>query len=187
MSLKSGSTYRSLYSSYLDHIRLFISLAFVSLFFLHNSLTFLHHHPTNREEQGTWKEETLLHGHSDWVRDVAFAPNIGVSRTYLASCSQDKTVLLWSKDPEPGTTWQKRLLGSQETPHVFSDVIWRVSWSLAGNLLAVSCGDNKISLWKEALNGDWVQVGDVNQASNNNGVEDGQGGQDGQQQQQQQL
>lgn len=41
-----------------------------------------------------------------------------------------------------------------------------MSWSLAGNLLAVSCGDNKITLWKEALNGDWMQVGDVNQAAN---------------------
>ena len=40
------------------------------------------------EDQGHWKEEAVLEGHSDWVRDVAFAPSIGLSRTYLASCSQ---------------------------------------------------------------------------------------------------
>ena len=40
---------------------------------------------------------TLL-GHSDWIRDLAFAPNIGLPKTYLASCSQDKTVRIWSRD-----------------------------------------------------------------------------------------
>jgi protein transport protein SEC13 len=30
-----------------------------------------------------------------------------------------------------------------------------VSWSLSGNVLAVSTGDNRISLWKEKLSGGW--------------------------------
>ena len=29
-----------------------------------------------------------LQGHTDWVRDVAFAPSIGMPKTYLASGSQ---------------------------------------------------------------------------------------------------
>ncbi|OCK95698.1 uncharacterized protein K441DRAFT_555970, partial [Cenococcum geophilum 1.58] len=29
----------------------------------------------------------------------------------------------------------------------------RVSWSLSGNVLAVSSGDNKVTLWKEDLKG----------------------------------
>ncbi|TFY73087.1 hypothetical protein EWM64_g10925, partial [Hericium alpestre] len=37
----------------------------------------------------------------------------------------------------------------------FPDVVWRVSWSLAGNILAVSCGDGKVTLWKENLKGVW--------------------------------
>ncbi|KAJ3333696.1 GTPase-activating protein S13, partial [Kappamyces sp. JEL0680] len=112
-----------------------------------------------REENGSWKEEHSLQAHSDWVRDVAFAPNLGVGRTYLASCSQDKSVLIWTQDG-PDEPWVKKPLGP---PGTFSDVIWRVSWSLAGNLLAVACGDNKITLWKEGVDGEWAMVGDVNQ------------------------
>lgn len=37
---------------------------------------------------GEWTEESKLEGHSDWVRDVAWAPSIGLSRSIIASCSQ---------------------------------------------------------------------------------------------------
>jgi protein transport protein SEC13 len=37
----------------------------------------------------------------------------------------------------------------------FDAVAWRVSWSLSGNVLAVSTGDNRVSLWKERLSGGW--------------------------------
>jgi protein transport protein SEC13 len=37
-------------------------------------------------------------------------------------------------------------------------VAWRVSWSLSGNVLAVSTGDNRVSLWKERLSGGWECV-----------------------------
>jgi protein transport protein SEC13 len=47
----------------------------------------------------------------------------------------------------------------------FPDVIWRVSWSIAGNILAVSCGDNKITLWKENFDGEFCQIGDVNETN----------------------
>lgn len=30
----------------------------------------------------------MLNGHTDWVRDVAWAPNIGMPGNYIASCSQ---------------------------------------------------------------------------------------------------
>jgi protein transport protein SEC13 len=109
------------------------------------------------EKNGIWTEESVLAGHTDWVRDVAFAPNVGFGRTYLASCSQDKTVLIWTQ--VPGEEWKKRLL--KEEP--FGDVVWRVSWSLGGNILAVSCGDNKVTLWKENVDGVFAQVGDVNE------------------------
>ncbi len=45
----------------------------------------------------------------------------------------------------------------------FTDVVWRVSWSPAGNVLAVSAGDSKVSLWKENAEGSWVNIGDVEQ------------------------
>ncbi|KAJ3088178.1 GTPase-activating protein S13 [Quaeritorhiza haematococci] len=111
-----------------------------------------------REENGEWKEEAVLEGHSDWVRDVCWAPNIGLPNSYLASCSQDKTVLVWSHDPATGS-WTKKALKSDPFP----DVVWRVSWSPSGNILAVSCGDNKISMWKENLEGEYQQIGDVSE------------------------
>ena len=43
----------------------------------------------------------------------------------------------------------------------FDAVLWRVSWSLSGNILAVSGGDNKVTLWKENLKGEWECVREV--------------------------
>ncbi|KAK9764446.1 GTPase-activating protein S13 [Basidiobolus ranarum] len=109
-----------------------------------------------REDTNTWKEEDSLEGHTDWIRDLAWAPNIGLPKTYLASCSQDKTVLIWTKD-SPNGSWVKKALKAEKFP----DVVWRVSWSLSGNILAVSCGDNKVTLWKENLKGDWECVSEM--------------------------
>lgn len=58
-------------------------------------------------------------------------------------------MLIWTQDT-PNSKWTKKPLG-----HKFPDVVWRVSWSLSGNVLAVSCGDNKVTLWKESGKGDW--------------------------------
>ncbi|RCH86024.1 GTPase-activating protein S13 [Rhizopus azygosporus] len=102
-----------------------------------------------KEETKTWYEEETLDGHSDWVRDVAWAPNVGLPKSYLASCSQDKSVLIWTQE-HPKAEWTHKTLGEK-----FPDVVWRVSWSLSGNVLAVSCGDNKVTLWKESPKGDW--------------------------------
>lgn len=41
-----------------------------------------------REEDGEWIELTKLEAHSDWVRDVAWAPPSGLQRSQIASCSQ---------------------------------------------------------------------------------------------------
>ncbi|KAL1923406.1 uncharacterized protein VTP21DRAFT_8386 [Calcarisporiella thermophila] len=113
-----------------------------------------------KEDSKSWKEEDVLDGHVDWVRDVAWAPNIGLPRSYLASCSQDKTVLIWTQDGPTGG-WQKKVLRAEKFP----DVVWRVSWSLAGNVLAVSCGDNKVTLWKETLEGEWKCVSELEEAN----------------------
>lgn len=36
--------------------------------------------------------------------------------------------------------------------------MWNVSWSLTGNILAVSGGDNKISLWRENNESQWSMI-----------------------------
>ncbi|KAL4065763.1 WD40-repeat-containing domain protein [Scleroderma yunnanense] len=122
-----------------------------------------------REDTQSWVEEETLEGHTDWVRDVAWAPNIGLPRSYIATASQDKTVLIWTKD-SPNAQWVKAALdpsASATSPSAvtlsgkFPDVVWRVSWSVAGNILAVSCGDGKVTLWKENVQGTWECVSDM--------------------------
>lgn len=117
---------------------------------------------------GRWAEVEQLQEHTDWVRDVAFAPNIGLPRSYLATCSQDRTVLVWTQDGL-NSPWTKTALNPSagagaaagSTPsnavaaNKFPDTVWRVSWSVSGNVLAVSCGDGKVTLWKENLKGAW--------------------------------
>lgn len=92
-----------------------------------------------------------LSGHTDWVRDVSWSPT-PLSKSYIASASQDRTVRIWtcpaSADPANAESWTSTTLN-------FDAVVWRVSWSLSGNVLAVSGGDNRVSLWKESLKGGW--------------------------------
>ncbi len=40
------------------------------------------------DDTQAWVEEDVLEGHADWVRDVAWAPNIGLPRSYIATASQ---------------------------------------------------------------------------------------------------
>lgn len=40
------------------------------------------------DEAKKWAEEETIREHEDWVRDVAWAPNIGLPGTYIASASQ---------------------------------------------------------------------------------------------------
>ncbi|KAF3860532.1 hypothetical protein F7725_000787 [Dissostichus mawsoni] len=51
---------------------------------------------------------------------------------------EDGRVFIWTCDDPAGNTWTAKLL------HKFNDVVWHVSWSITGNILAVSGGDNKI-------------------------------------------
>jgi protein transport protein SEC13 len=103
-----------------------------------------------------WVEEQKLEAHSDWVRDVAWAPSVGLPKSYIASCSQDRRVMIWSQSETDGK-WTPRIINT------FEDVIWHVSWSVMGNVLAISGGDNKVSLWKESLNSEWTCISDLHQ------------------------
>lgn len=115
------------------------------------------------DPDGKWQTaapEAVLEGHSDWVRDVAWAPNLGLPISYIASCSQDRTVLIWSLDSQqPQAKWQSRPLRADGEE--FSEPLWRVSWSTSGHLLAVSGGDNKVTLWKQNLKGEWELMSEL--------------------------
>ncbi|KAK4986316.1 GTPase-activating protein S13 [Elasticomyces elasticus] len=107
----------------------------------------------NPQAQG-FSPLVTLQGHTDWVRDVAWSPT-PLSKSYIASASQDHTVRIWTctanADPSNPASWNSTVLN-------FDAVCWRVSWSLSGNVLAVSGGDNKVTLWKENLKGQWECV-----------------------------
>ena len=128
-------------------------------------------------EDGHWTEEAKLEAHSDWVRDTAWAPSLGPARQTIASCSQDRRGIIWTlKD---GGSWVPKVL------HTFEDVVWHVSWSVSGNILAVSGGDNKVrldddnnhlpillvqvSLWKETLDEQWQCISDVSKGNSAQG------------------
>jgi len=113
-------------------------------------------------QENKWSEETLG-GHSDWVRDVAWAPSIGLPTNTIASCSEDKTLIIWTEEKN---SWKQ----SQKLE--FAAKVWKLSWSVMGNILAVSQGDNKVSLWKETLDGDWKNLTQITEA----GVEAGPSG-----------
>jgi len=89
--------------------------------------------------------------HTDWVRDVAWAPNLGLPKSTISSASQDGKVVIWTVAKE-GDQWEGKVLNDFKTP------VWRVSWSLTGNILAVAEGNNNVTLWKEAVDGEWQQV-----------------------------
>ena len=110
-------------------------------------------------DNGQWKERPRSfvkndNAHHDWVRDVAWAPSLGLLSSTIASCSEDKTVVIWT---EENNEWKK----AKTIP--FTHKVWRVSWSPMGNILAVSQGDNKVSLWKEAIDGEWKNLSNVDQ------------------------
>lgn len=108
-----------------------------------------------REEEETWVEEKTLEAHSDWVRDVAWAPSIGLSKWFIATCSQDKKVIIWTNELGPsGHEWESKILN-------FENVVWHVSWSVLGNILAVSSGDNQVSLFKESMSGEFERISNI--------------------------
>ena len=44
-----------------------------------------------RDDTKSWSPDPvqpILDGHVDWVRDVAWAPSVGVGRSYIASAGQ---------------------------------------------------------------------------------------------------
>lgn len=123
--------------------------------------------PVGSNSNATWILEETLDGHTDWVRDVAWAPNVGLPKSYIASCGQDRCVFVWTRDGE-NKKWERVALdasglegNTNSEGGKFPSVVWRVSWSLAGNILAVSCADGKVSLWKEDLKGSWGCVSEM--------------------------
>lgn len=50
--------------------------------------------------------------------------------------------------------------------------VWRVSWSLAGNLLAIAAADNSVTVYEEKVEGAWEKISQVNDNVLNNEYEE---------------
>jgi protein transport protein SEC13 len=138
-----------------------------------------------RNESGRWMLEyttpvvtgttssNVIIGHTDWVRDVAWAPCLLPNYNTIATCSEDRTVIIWNQAPSSSSSMSTSESSTNETAtavttsewvgtvmHTFDEPVWRVSWSVTGHLLAVSSGDSNVTLWKASLNdrNHWVQV-----------------------------
>lgn len=112
-------------------------------------------------ETGQWVDDASCPiskevSHSDWIRDVAFAPALLPDMNMVASCSEDRSVLIWTQN---GTNeeWRATLL------HTFDAPVWKVSWSVStGHILAVSSGDSDVTLWRKGIaDGKWYQIDSV--------------------------
>jgi protein transport protein SEC13 len=112
------------------------------------------HQGQQQQQAAQWVEQPVdgeATKHADWVRDVAWAPSLGLPTGTIASCSEDQTVAIWT-EAAAGQPWTRA--------HTlrFDHKVWRVSWSVMGNILAVAQGDNRVSLWKESVDGAWTQI-----------------------------
>ena len=87
-------------------------------------------------------------------------------REIIASCDHNGEVRIWTKNAAT-FTWESRVLSK------FAFPLWHVSWryslllfvlslrhsfSVTGNILAVSGGDNHVSLWRESPDGTWNSI-----------------------------
>ena len=111
------------------------------------------------EQSNNWILDGIpLKAHRELVRSVAWAPNVGLPRSIIASAGQDKKVIIWSQELETengSNDWTKTELPTFPSP------VWSVSWSPTGSVLGVAHGDDKCTLWKEELDGSWKNISDV--------------------------
>jgi protein transport protein SEC13 len=104
------------------------------------------------ESEDKWELVDELEGHQDWVRDVAFSP-VQVHDSYtLASCGLDGRVVIWRTDDDG--KWRPNVIREGDEP------VYNVSWSPNGAVLAVASADNKVSLYQERIQDEWVQISD---------------------------
>jgi protein transport protein SEC13 len=106
--------------------------------------------------------EQPLQVSSEWVRDVAWCPaglaqsvNATADALLLAACADDGRVTFF-RQSKGAQEWSVSYLPAFKSP------VWKLSWSVTGRLLAVSCGDNTVTVWKENVTGStWQQLSSV--------------------------
>ena len=88
--------------------------------------------------------------HNDWVRDAAWAPNIGLEHEIVASCSEDKELKVWKKVATGA--WEQMWATQLDGPG------WRVGWSPSGGILSVTAGEKTLLYKKIPGSEDYEQI-----------------------------
>merc|ERR1719350_1531391 len=100
--------------------------------------------------QSSWLQESFLPGgHEDWVRDVAWRPNMGIPSNTIASCSEDGALIFWHQ-AAAGAEWKPFKVDHN------GEVAWQLRWSLTGSILAVSTSENEVLMYKESPDSEGV-------------------------------
>lgn len=111
--------------------------------------------------QPNWTALCCINGeHKEWVRDVAFSPDSSSRWLVLASCSEDKTVVVrrtLRANAEAAVQQQHRRGGAaapiavewERTPPIsLPSAVWRLSWSPDGSMLLATTGDSQAFMLK---------------------------------------
>eukprot|EP00894_Picocystis_sp_ML_P005393 jgi/Pico_ML_1/55910/g1522.t1 len=96
----------------------------------------------SQRTDGGWDAQKIPDAHALGVTSVSWAP-----------FQADGTVIVWTLG-DASQDWQKHVVQQVDVP------VWSVSWSLTGDILACSDGNNNVNLWKEALDGEWQKLSD---------------------------
>lgn len=95
--------------------------------------------------EGQWIAVGTFQDHSDWVRDVSFAPTSHASSyVYLASCAQDRKTIIRRKKISDviSSVVSGGSIGDWETSvTTLESGAWRLSWNTCGTALLVTTGD----------------------------------------------
>jgi len=104
---------------------------------------------------------TINAAHGDWVRDVAFSPDSSSRWLTLASCSEDKTVIVRrtlreraeqvahnNSNSSTGASSSASIEWEKSPAITLPSAVWRLSWSPDGSMLLATTGDSQAFLLK---------------------------------------
>jgi protein transport protein SEC13 len=106
------------------------------------------------QEENTFESESL-EKHVGCIRDISWNPVLSSNREIIASCA-DRTVLIWYRSSEE-PVWKIK------SPLSFSAPVWKVSWDIQGNCLAVSAADNITRIIREDADENFKVVTQIKQ------------------------
>ncbi|SPJ11504.1 protein transport protein SEC13 [Plasmodium sp. DRC-Itaito] len=98
--------------------------------------------------------------HKSGIKDVAWKPNLNNSANIIASCSDEKIVILWIEDVTNNVWKNGQIIKVNYNIH-------KISWSPNGTILAIACSDDNAYLYKENAEGIWEEVCNLTEENNN--------------------